>query len=338
MKWYRASIPALIVGVLSWSACGDDATGPTVATVEVTPATATIAPGATVQLSATVRDESGDPLSGFTVTWSSEDEAIATVDEDGLVTGEADGIADISASAGGESGTAEITVVTPVASVEVTPAADTVRAGLTTQLTATPKDAQGNALTGRTITWSSDDETVATVDMGVVTGESSGTATITATSEGQSGAADVTVWVGVTGSWSGTMTIMGGTTTCDLSLSLTEDLSRNITGSGQFSGAGCATLSPTVTGTNNTGGVADSVVMIIEYIAGLCVGTFNGNFDGIDQLDGIQNGCGGELTNETTSLTRQSIQPAPPAQRTVRAQSPDRPQEYPLLRKRPRDQ
>src|SRR5213079_454088 len=57
-----------------------------------------------------------------------------------------------------------------------------------------PKDASGNALTGRTITWSSSDNSVATVSSsGLVSGVVAGSATITATSEGQSGPSAITV-------------------------------------------------------------------------------------------------------------------------------------------------
>src|SRR5947207_3737960 len=83
-----------------------------------------------------------------------------------------------------------------VASVTVTPRTLTVGVGATAQLTATPKDANGTALTGRVVTWASDNTTVATVSsMGLVGGVAQGQATITATSEGQSGTAALTVVV-----------------------------------------------------------------------------------------------------------------------------------------------
>ncbi|HMC71159.1 MAG TPA: alkaline phosphatase family protein, partial [Mycobacteriales bacterium] len=82
----------------------------------------------------------------------------------------------------------------PVASVSVTPATASVQVGSAVQLTATPKDASGSPLTGRTVTWASSDASVATVSTsGLVTGRAAGTATITATSEGQSGTATITV-------------------------------------------------------------------------------------------------------------------------------------------------
>ncbi len=82
-----------------------------------------------------------------------------------------------------------------VASVEVSPPGETViEVGHTVQLTATIKDAAGNVLTERTITWSSDDDLIAAVSgTGLVTGEGVGNATITATSEGRSGTASVMV-------------------------------------------------------------------------------------------------------------------------------------------------
>src|SRR5204863_292932 len=82
----------------------------------------------------------------------------------------------------------------PVASVTVSPASGTVAVGGTLQLTATPKDANGTPLGGRTVTWGSSNTSVATVSAsGLVTGMRAGTATITATGEGQSGTATITV-------------------------------------------------------------------------------------------------------------------------------------------------
>ena len=73
----------------------------------------------------------------------------------------------------------------PVASVTVQPAPATVLIGATLQLWATTKDAAGNVLSGRTVTWTSSDTTVARVSAGgLVTGVAAGPATITTASEG----------------------------------------------------------------------------------------------------------------------------------------------------------
>src|SRR2546425_905321 len=82
-----------------------------------------------------------------------------------------------------------------VASVAVAPATATVPVGQTVQLTATTKDANGTVLTGRTVTWATSNAALATVSgSGVVTGVAAGgPVTITATSEGQSGTAAISV-------------------------------------------------------------------------------------------------------------------------------------------------
>ena len=82
----------------------------------------------------------------------------------------------------------------PVATVTVTPSASTMPAGGAVQLQATTQDANGVALTGRQITWAASDAAIATVSpSGTVTGVAEGDATITATSEGKTGSAAVTV-------------------------------------------------------------------------------------------------------------------------------------------------
>jgi len=167
-----------------------------VASVTVTPATASLNVGQTVQLTATPKDANGNPLTGRVVTWQSSDNTIASVNSSGLVTGVgAGGPVTITATSEGQSGTATVNVtLAPVASVTVTPSSANVAITGTVQLTATPKDANGNPLTGRAISWSSSDNTIATVSSsGLVTGVAAGTVTITATSEGKSGTASVTV-------------------------------------------------------------------------------------------------------------------------------------------------
>ncbi len=166
-----------------------------VVSVDISPTSASIAEWVTVQLTATPRDGSGNPLTGRLVTWASSAEGVATVDATGLVTAVALGGATITAMSEGVSGTAAVTV-TParVAVVEVTPATTSVALGGTRQLTARPLDAAGNPLSGRVVTWGSSAENVATVDAtGLVTAVAVGGATITATSEGVSGTAAVTV-------------------------------------------------------------------------------------------------------------------------------------------------
>src|SRR5205823_6466016 len=166
-----------------------------VASLAISPATATIRVGQTLQLTATPKDSAGGALTGRTVTWASSNTAVATVSRSGLVAGVAAGSATITATSERKSSTAAITVTSvSVASVAVAPATASLTVGQTVQLTATPKDSAGSALTGRTVTWASSNTAVATVSpSGLVTSKAAGSATITATSEGKAGSATVTV-------------------------------------------------------------------------------------------------------------------------------------------------
>lgn len=169
-----------------------------VANVLVQPEAVTLAPGQTTTLSATPRDAGGIPLSGRTITWATGNASVATVSAAGMVTAVAAGNALISATSEGRTGTAQVTVQVPVASVTIQPATLSLAPGESGALTAAPRDASGNALAGRTITWSTSNAGVATVsETGVVTGVAAGTATITAASEGQTGTAQVTVQAAV---------------------------------------------------------------------------------------------------------------------------------------------
>jgi uncharacterized protein YjdB len=187
---------ALAVGIaLTTLGCGSESEGPpAVATVDVSPATATVEVGATTQLSATPRDAGGTALPN-PVVWSSAAPTVASVNATGLVTGLAVGAAAITATSSGKQGTANISVIPPaVATVAVTLAATTVELGRTTQASAVLRDVGGNALTGRVITWTSADPAIASVSTtGLVTALAVGTTSITAASEGKTGAASLTV-------------------------------------------------------------------------------------------------------------------------------------------------
>jgi len=286
---------------------------PPVASVSVSPASASVAVGQTVQLTATPKDAGGNPLSGRVVTWASSNTAVATVNASGLVSGVAAGTATIMATSEGVSGSGAVTVTTvvtnpgtvtdlavvgvsdsaltlaftevndgtgqpasydvryavgtmtwtaapsvtrgsctvpvagsaigarrsctvlglaagtgyqvqlvafrgtlnvnavfgglsnvasgttsastaPVATVTLSPASASLAVGATQPETATLRDAAGNVLTGRSVSWASSNAAVASVNgSGLVSGLVVGTTTITATSEGQSGTAAVTV-------------------------------------------------------------------------------------------------------------------------------------------------
>src|ERR1700722_12114642 len=156
-----------------------------VASITIAPPSANLFINGSVQLVPTLKDASGNVLTGRTVTWSSSNTAAATVDQSGFVLAVAVGSTTISAKSGGATGTSSITVSNvPVASITITPAAPTVIVGQTTTLTATAKDASGNVLSGRPFTWASADTTIAKVGAttGLVTGVAAGAVHVTASS------------------------------------------------------------------------------------------------------------------------------------------------------------
>ena len=170
---------------------------PVATSITVAPSSHTLASiGATIQLTATVKDQNNNPMTGQTVTWTSANTAVATVSGNGLVTAVSNGTSQVTARSGNASGTASITVAEPVPTrIAVTPSSHTLEAiGATVQLTATVRDQRNNVMSGQSITWSSGDEAVATVSAaGLVTAVSNGTSQVTARSGNASGTASITV-------------------------------------------------------------------------------------------------------------------------------------------------
>ena len=189
-------------GTATITASAGSASGSAVVTVMQSAASVEVSPsvyeltalGQTVQLTAEAFDENGHAVAGAEFSWESSDAAVATVDAGGLVTAVAEGVATITASAGEASGSAVVPVMQPVASVQVSPSAETIGLGSTLQLTAEAFDENGEAVAGVEFSWESSDAAVATVDAGgLVTGVAVGVATITASAGSAEGAAEVTV-------------------------------------------------------------------------------------------------------------------------------------------------
>jgi hypothetical protein len=143
-----------------------------VASVMVTPAAADVEVGATLQLAADPRDAAGGSLAGCSVSWSSGDEAVATVSASGLVAGEAEGAATITATVGSASGSAAITVTPSTNNPPVVAAGPDLAGaeGASVSLEATFSDDAGDTHTA-TIAWGDGAEQPGTVnESGTVTG------------------------------------------------------------------------------------------------------------------------------------------------------------------------
>ena len=131
--------------------------------------------GETVKLTATVEPENATDQ---TVTWSTSDEEVVSVDQEGNVTGVAAGTATITATAGEMSATCEITVIIPVEGIKLSYSEVGLFEGTSHKLVATVEPSNA---TDSTVTWTSSNEEVATVEAGEVKAIAEGEAIITAT-------------------------------------------------------------------------------------------------------------------------------------------------------------
>ena len=172
-----------------------------VASIEIMGESAPVAIGHTRQLAAVVKDDKGLEVTGRVLSWRSSDNAIATVSDNGAVTGTRAGTVTITASSEGHSDEFGLTVEpaledapVAVASVAIDGGNQTLEVGSTAQLSARLKDGKGAALADRTVVWASDDPRIAQVSSGgEVRGIGAGQTTISASSEGKRAETRITV-------------------------------------------------------------------------------------------------------------------------------------------------
>lgn len=210
--------------------------------ITLTPATLNLKVGENDSITAAVEPNNATDK---TLTWVSSNTAVATVDNNGRVSAVGEGSATITATAKDGSNikaTCEVTVTAAVVkAAEVTLSAPTLslEVGQSGSLTATVKP--DNA-TDKTVTWTSDNSAVATVDSsGNVTAKGEGTAIITATAKSDSNVkasctvtvtaaqpADVPV-TGVALDQSSISTTMGGSASLSATLSPADATNKNVT-------------------------------------------------------------------------------------------------------------
>lgn len=144
-------------------------------------------------------EEKAQALAGLALVWSSSDEAVAIVDENGVVTGVSGGTATITATAGELKVEAAITVFVPLEDIEV-PKTLELALNKTESAKLAAKPIPANASVEGLPSFASSDETVATVSVdGTVTAVANGEAVITVTLGGKSAGTKVTVTTAATG-------------------------------------------------------------------------------------------------------------------------------------------
>lgn len=158
---------------------------PVILSIAVTPASFTLNPAETQQLTATATFSDGSTIDvSATATWTSSAAGLATVSATGLVTAVAAGTASITATQGGVTGSATATV-RGIVSIAITPAGELLR-GTSRQLTATATFTDNTTLdVTQVANWASSDTAAMTVTnvgtRGQATAVTAAGATITAT-------------------------------------------------------------------------------------------------------------------------------------------------------------
>ena len=150
--------------------------------------------GDTARITTTAKDASGRDVTSQTsvgLTWLSLNANVVSVSSSGLVTALSNGRTNIIVTTGVNiSDTVSVLVQQSPSAISISPESLSVATGTTAQLTASVTDANGVAIAGAPVSWSSTAPTVAAVDShGMVTALSSGSAMIKATTSGPSGIA-----------------------------------------------------------------------------------------------------------------------------------------------------
>ncbi len=163
--------------------------------VVISPGQSTLTVGQTAQLSAQITDANGNLLTGRSVTYTSDNPAVAEVSVEGELRALSPGVTTIRAISEGRAGEMRVTVLpTPVASVRITPAQTTLSVGGSVALAAAALDAAGNVLPERAVTWSSGAPSVLSVNStGRVVALAPGTGLVFASIDGRLASATITV-------------------------------------------------------------------------------------------------------------------------------------------------
>jgi parallel beta-helix repeat protein len=208
LKGGGVTITASVDGGVSASAVVSAiAPKPAVTSIALSAGTTQLKIGQLTQITAVVRDASGNLISGVPVTFSANPTTIATVSGGGTVAGVNVGSATVYAKADTVVRSIGLTVIDTATSISPAPSPSptvativvtldvaSLQVGQTTQAVAVARDSSGNAITNAPITWSSSNTAVATVSTsGLVTAVAAGSASITATSGGKTGSQGLTV-------------------------------------------------------------------------------------------------------------------------------------------------
>jgi uncharacterized protein YjdB len=166
------------------------------AVVDLTPTEVRLEGRQTAQFAVEAFDSLGSPIPDAEFTWTSTDEAVATVSPTGLMEAGQPGTATIVARSGSFTGWATATVdPIPVGSITISPEHLALEVGTSETAEVELRDVEGVVIQRPDVAWTSSDPSVATVEAGVISALAPGAAEIVASVDGKS----ATMTVSVTG-------------------------------------------------------------------------------------------------------------------------------------------
>lgn len=184
----RYSLTPVTFRATATSGGSEPAPTPVPTRVSVSPDSAVVQVGGTASFSASVYDQNGNRMSGQTVSWSSLNTGIATVNSSGTARGVAAGTARIVARVGGAADTVRVRVAAPAPDPRliISPSADTLTAiGASVRLSVSGRNASGSNVAVSGVSWTSLNRSVAEVNSsGNVVARGVGTALIVAAANG----------------------------------------------------------------------------------------------------------------------------------------------------------
>ena len=218
--------------------------------IAVTPANPSIRKGTTQQFTATgsYSDGSTQNLTS-SVTWSSSNVSVATINSTGLATGLGNGNSTIQAASGSVIGSTTLTVTAAVlTSIAVTPVNPSIRKGMTQRFTATGSYSDGSTqnLTS-SVVWSSSNTSVATISStGLATGLGNGNSTIQAASGSVIGSTTLTV----------TAAVLTSIAVTPVNPSIRKGMTQRFTATGSYSDGSTQNLTSSVVWSSSNTSVA----------------------------------------------------------------------------------
>lgn len=269
---------------------GDSDDG-SIVSLMIMPENPSVAAGEELQLSVKATQSDGEVIDE--VRWFSSDQSIVTVNKDGVMKGIKAGTAEVTVVYQGQETTVTVTISPPTPiGLQVLPQVTSVASGVVINFVAQGKYSDGsNKNVSQQSTWSSSNESAATVNLGEVTTIAPGDVQISAEWEEFSGSADLTV----------TNATLSSLNINPANLNLANGTSDKLTATAVFSDGTSVDVSNQTTWSSDAAGIAD--VDSTGLVTGVGVGSA--------VITGVYNATTSTANVNVTNATVSSISISP---------------------------